>query len=465
MKVYGKYRLVVINTFIAVAISLIINFSYILAIFESNNNAARESGRWEERPAFVRKGILAIQPDGYGYMLALSPQQQAPEDSISARMVGIDTVFVHQNLIRRLDLQNRDTLKISILPPHMPGAHFIMKELVELNGEPFDYRTLFNRPSDELMFSLQLIYYFLMAFILISIITAKAQMNNSMKIFMKRVFYCLVVGVILYCMAPVIQWRGRGGDIVMNIAGDRRLDGILILKFSFTFVVAVLYGRLYELIYQKQAMLIENEQLKNENLLTRYNILVSQINPHFLFNSLNSLSMLVREKQEQKALTYIDQLSYTFRYIIQNGQNMMTSLSDEMKFLEAYKYLLEIRYADKLFFDIEVDESRYGSWLLPSLSLQPLIENAVKHNSITRAKPLRISIRTEGATLVVSNPLRPKMEAEHGTGIGLRNLNSRWSLLTGQEMEVRQSAESFSVALPLTPPAAAKTPREEAARA
>ena len=90
--------------------------------------------------------------------------------------------------------------------------------------------------------------------------------------------------------------------------------------------------------------------------------------------------MLVREKQDEKALTYIDQLSYTFRYIIQNGQCTLITLGEELKFVEAYSYLFKIRYADKLFFDIDI-APEYREWLLPALSLQPLVGNAVKHNT------------------------------------------------------------------------------------
>ena len=226
---------------------------------------------------------------------------------------------------------------------------------------------------------------------------------------------------------------------------------MLLLKCSFAVVVSILYGRIYVLISQRQAVELENEQLKNENLTTRYDMLVSQINPHFFFNSLNSLAMLVREGEGEKALTYIDQLSYAFRYIIQNGQSTLVPLSEELKFAEAYSYLFRIRYADKLFFDVEVDEA-HAQWLLPALSLQPLIGNAVKHNTITRSKPFHVSIRTEGDWLVVSNPLIPKLEAEPSTGIGLENLSNRWLLATGRRIEVIRTEDRFTVRLPLQNP-------------
>ena len=130
------------------------------------------------------------------------------------------------------------------------------------------------------------------------------------------------------------------------------------------------------------------------------------------------------------------------------------TLDEELKFIEAYSYLFEIRYADKLFFDIDVDD-KYRTWTLPALSLQPLIGNAVKHNTITRSKPFHISIRTEdGGWLVVANAKVPKLEPEPSTGIGLENLRNRWQLITGRDIEVIDTDTEFVVRLPLQNPAA-----------
>ncbi len=193
--------------------------------------------------------------------------------------------------------------------------------------------------------------------------------------------------------------------------------------------------------------MLENEQLKSENLRARYNTLINQINPHFLFNSLNSLSSLVREGKNDDAVRYIDRLSDTFRYTIRNEPHTTTTLAEELEFAAAYKYLLEVRYDEKLFIDIDIDPGKL-EWTLPTFSIQPLIENAVKHNTITRAKPLRISIRTEGDFLVISNPLNPKLEPEKSTGIGLENLSKRWHLLTGRNIEITDDGKTFSVKLP-----------------
>ena len=294
---------------------------------------------------------------------------------------------------------------------------------------------------------LQVFYWFVLSFILLSIST-RLRRGDTRKNFISKILYCAVVTALAYLFAPIFN---REGEIIVTAAGRMIFNPMVMLKSFFTLIVALLYGKIYELIYRQQNMAIENEQLRSENLLTRYNMLVSQINPHFFFNSLNSLSMLVRGNYNDKALTYIDRLSDTFRYIIQKGQNDLTTLDGELEFLAGYKYLNEVRYADKLFIDIEVEE-RYRQWLLPALSLQPLIENAVKHNIITHSKPFHVTVSTRDGELWVSNPLIPKIVPEEGTGIGLENLSSRCVLLTGRDIVVEKSNGTFTVRLPLTRP-------------
>lgn len=305
----------------------------------------------------------------------------------------------------------------------------------------------FNPLENTGFLSMEVLYYVLLAFILLTILTVRLDREKiSSGSYWKRLLVCVVVAVGMYFLAPYIK---RSGDINIIMTGNRIFNPMVVLKCSFTLVVAVLYGKIYELIYQKQSIGLENERLRNENLQSRYDVLVNQINPHFFFNSLNSLSMLVREKHNEGALTYIDRLSDTFRYILEAGRRNMTTLEEELRFANDYKYLFEIRYEGKFFLGIDVDEGLYDR-LLPSLSLQPLIENAVKHNSITRTNPLRISITSEGDYLVISNPIAPKIGDEgSNTGIGLKNISSRYKLLTGKDIVVLDDGNTFIVKLPL----------------
>lgn len=434
MKLQSKYADLVLNLLVAVAISLVVNFSYVLLMLVDLNSDSQprpSDQRAVERPD---EGVLSVHPDGYGYLVYENG----------------DSVYVPTRRMRWLEIAPGDRIVADLMPPRSEKAHPMLAEIRTRNGAEFDYSKLYNGPSKMTELLLQLFYYLVVSFVMLSILTS-VRRNYSMSRFVRRCLWCCVAAAALYCVAPVTEWHT--GRIGLNFMSGRMFDYMLLLKCSFAVVASMLYGRIYVLISQRQAVVVENERLKNENLTTRYNMLVGQINPHFFFNSLNSLAMLVREKHDEKALTYIDQLSYTFRYIIQNGQSTLMTLDEELKFVEAYSYLFKIRYADKLFFDIDIEE-KYRTWTLPALSLQPLIGNAVKHNTITRSKPFHISIRTENGWLVVANPKVPKLEPEPSTGIGLENLRNRWHLITGRDIEIIDTDKEFVVRMPLHNPLA-----------
>lgn len=429
----SRYADVLLNLLVALAVSLVVNFSYMLLLLvdQRSDSQRPQKERVLER---AEEGLLAVSPDGHGYLVYPNG----------------DSVYVLMQQIRRLNLRSGDRIVADIVPPRNPHGHPLMRQMRMRNGREFDYSTLFNRPSETVELALQLFYYLLVSFVLLTILTSERR-HYTPRRFARRCVWALLAAVGLYLLAPVTDWRT--GRIELNFTGGRMLDYMLLLKCSFAVVVSMLFAWTYGLISRQQAVVMENERLKNENLTTRYNMLVGQINPHFFFNSLNTLAMLVREKLDQKAITYIDQLSYTFRYIIQNGQSTLMTLEEELRFVEAYSYLFKIRYADKLFFDIAVEE-RYLQWTLPALSMQPLIGNAVKHNTITRTKPLHVTIRTADGWLEVSNPIVPRLEPEPSTGIGLENLRNRWRLITGRDIEIVDDGRTFTVRMPLLKPAA-----------
>ena len=429
MGLQPKYSDLILNLLVALAVSLVVNFSYVLLLIVDQKSDGQQRPAKASVIARGEEGTLRISPDGHGYIVYENG----------------DSVYVMMQRIYRMNLKDGDRLVANLAAPRRHGAHPVMTELRMRNGEEFDYSTLFNRPSKTTELALQLFYYLVVSFIMLSILTSVRRRYTPGR-FVRHCIWCVLAAAALYMVAPVTEWRS--GRIMLNCMGDHIFDYMLLLKCSFAVAVSMLYGWVYVLNSKQQAVVMENERLKNENLTTRYNMLVGQINPHFFFNSLNSLAMLVREKHDEKALTYIDQLSYTFRYIIQNGQSTLMTLDEELKFVEAYSYLFKIRYADKLFFDIDIEE-KYRTWTLPALSLQPLIGNAVKHNTITRSKPFHISIRTEQGCLVVANPKVPKIEPEPSTGIGLENLRNRWHLITGRDIEIIDTDKVFVVRMPL----------------
>lgn len=432
MGLQPKYSDLILNLLVALAVSLVVNFSYVLLLIVDQKSDGQQRPAKASVIARGEEGTLRISPDGHGYIVYENG----------------DSVYVMMQRIYRMNLKDGDRLVANLAAPRRHGAHPVMTELRMRNGEEFDYSTLFNRPSKTTELALQLFYYLVVSFIMLSILTSVRRRYTPGR-FVRHCIWCVLAAAALYMVAPVTEWRS--GRIMLNCMGDHIFDYMLLLKCSFAVAVSMLYGWVYVLNSKQQAVVMENERLKNENLTTRYNMLVGQINPHFFFNSLNSLAMLVREGDEQKALTYIDQLSFSFRYIIRNGQNMLTTLAEELRFAEAYGYLFKIRYADKLFFDVDV-APKYLDYRLPVLTLQELLSNAVKHNAITKRRPLRVSIRVENGQLVVSNPLLPKLDAEPCTGIGLHNLDSRWQLITGHGIRIDRSGEIFSVCMSLLKP-------------
>jgi hypothetical protein len=445
-----KYNTVILNILLSVVACLVINFSYLLAIREQDERDLRSTSWLPDGDDTPHTGTLHISKDGYGYITGITTPRV---DSLSESAIEIrnghahqtDSIYVISRLVRRLSLVDGSTLSVTVREPQIAGGNRLMWQVLSIDGVPFDYGALYNNPGDRDVMIIQLAFYVVFAFILLTVITAGAARNLSMRFYRVRAVYCIIVAVALWLLLPVL--RPRSGELIITVMNLPHTYPIDVMKCSFVLVFALLYGRTFQLIHQREYIMLENEQLKSENLRARYNTLVNQINPHFLFNSLNSLSALVREGKSGDAVSYIDRLSDTFRYTIRNEPGTTTTLGEELEFVSAYKYLLEVRYAEKLFIDIDIDPEK-SEWMLPTFSIQPLVENAVKHNTITRSKPLRISIRTEGDRLVVSNPINPKIEPERGTGIGLENLANRWHLLTGKDIEIGNDGKTFSVTLP-----------------
>ena len=201
------------------------------------------------------------------------------------------------------------------------------------------------------------------------------------------------------------------------------------------------------LVRRQQLVLIENEQLQAENIRNQYEVLKNQLNPHMLFNSLNTLRSLVRENQD-KAQDYIQELSRVLRYTLQSNESQSVSLREEMEFASAYIFLLKMRFENNLQFDIQIGKS-FEDYRLPPMAVQVLIENAVKHNEISDRKPLTIHISTDSeGYLSVSNDIQPKWTATPGTGIGLANLAKRYRLLFKQDIQITEDKE-FTVCIPL----------------
>ncbi|RRB07450.1 sensor histidine kinase [Larkinella rosea] len=195
---------------------------------------------------------------------------------------------------------------------------------------------------------------------------------------------------------------------------------------------------------------VKAEQLKQEAVQAQFSALKNQVNPHFLFNSLSILSSLV-ETNTKLSVQYISRLSKVYRYILEQRNAERISLKSELEFVDSYLFLLRIRFADKLHVIIDIPEgdvSRYG---IAPLTLQLLIENAVKHNQMSNEKPLVVHIRKVDENLVISNVMQLRPQAEVSTGLGLQNIISRYKLLTKLPVLVEKETGEFVVQIPLLP--------------
>ncbi|MGH1436353.1 MAG: sensor histidine kinase [Lewinella sp.] len=212
-----------------------------------------------------------------------------------------------------------------------------------------------------------------------------------------------------------------------------------------TFVISMfLHGRSFLLSYRQA--IVEQEELKRANLASKYESLQNQVNPHFLFNSLNVLSNLVYKDADLSA-KFIEQLAQVYRYVLEAQDKEVVSLVSEKEMLESYLFLLKIRFGDQLL--VELDVEAEASDALPPLSLQMLAENAIKHNIVSRRKPLKLVIKKEGNRIIVRNNFQPKQQEQTSLGVGLNNIRQRYALLSDQLLEINEGPDYYQVSLPV----------------
>lgn len=180
---------------------------------------------------------------------------------------------------------------------------------------------------------------------------------------------------------------------------------------------------------------------------TQLHSLKTQVNPHFLFNSLNSLSSLIQSNPTQ-AVTFVHKLSGVYRYLLQSNEQNLTSLREELNFLRSYLHLLHTRFGPALQYNIDVDVS-VEHYLIPPITLQLLVENAVKHNIVSADQPLYIEVYNEGDQLLVKNNLQKRKTPVASHQVGLRNIFAKYQLLTNATVEIQETESAFVVALPL----------------
>ncbi|MBC7923595.1 MAG: histidine kinase [Ferruginibacter sp.] len=226
-----------------------------------------------------------------------------------------------------------------------------------------------------------------------------------------------------------------------------RFWNALLFGFLTNLVLTIIFEGIY-VAENWQKSLQEAEELRKVNLQSQFESLKNQVNPHFLFNSLNSLSSLISDDPE-RAGVFLDELSKVYRYLLRNNESDLTDLTTELQFIRSYFHLLKTRYGDGIELDVAI-HAQYETYLLPPLTLQLLVENAVKHNVILREQPLQIRIFTnQKGWLTVRNNRQEKNLQVPPSKIGLSNIATKYQLLNQPGVVINGDGDCFKVSIPL----------------
>jgi sensor histidine kinase YesM len=271
--------------------------------------------------------------------------------------------------------------------------------------------------------------------------------------FFKRIrFLILMVLVFFFLLKLVLDPIVH--PFLDDVVGNKQEHelSVFIASLLVTFLVLGVYETA-AFYFQLQKSLLEKERLVKENVQSQLESLKNQVNPHFFFNSLNTLAYLIPE-DPAKAETFVQKLSKAYRYILEIRERELATLAEELHFLDAYACLLTERFGGNLRIDVSVPEAFLQKKIVP-LSLQMLFENAIKHNVISTQHPLTIEVFVEkGDRLVVRNNLLKKNQDMPSTKVGLQNIMNRYRFVSDREVEVIVTQQHFIVVLPLVEPAA-----------
>jgi LytS/YehU family sensor histidine kinase len=261
---------------------------------------------------------------------------------------------------------------------------------------------------------------------------------------------------IVWLWAAVLYGEIYSLSKLLSILPSNKKALLITLLITF-FVSALIHGRTF-LVNWRQS-LIESEQLKKEHIAAKYETLRNQVNPHFLFNSLNVLTTLVH-KDADLAEQFIRQLSLNYRYVLDTREREVVPIEEEIKNLEAYIFLMKIRFGESLKAHINIKKvgvkkvgevsnlADLGGTIAP-LTLQMLVENALKHNVVSKSNPLSIEVFSEGDFIVVKNNVQLKNSVGESTGVGLENIRARYKFLSDKAVEVLQEKGCFIVKIPI----------------
>ena len=254
----------------------------------------------------------------------------------------------------------------------------------------------------------------------------------------------LVTMVAIFFIRILIRMGFDGADWNDFIDGERAAYYVIALLV--TVIISVFFHAFY--LYRS----VQDKKVKEQKIIAgtasaKFDALKNQLDPHFLFNSLNVLTSLIEEDADQ-AQRFTTSLSKVYRYVLEQKNKELVSIEEELEFARTYVRLLKMRFEDSIVLDLPEHSTNPEAKIVP-LSLQLLLENAVKHNIVTDTKPLNIKVYEKNGFLVVTNNIQEKQVVKKSSGVGLRNIQQRYNLLTDKKVRIEKTPKDFSVSLPM----------------
>ena len=285
-----------------------------------------------------------------------------------------------------------------------------------------------------------------------SILIRLRKVYPSLKDSVKRItllFFCITITVIAvdFLGFNLISW------LVKNIGGNvqsgnfqERVRTLVVVVFL-TMMIMAIYEAVYFFVLLKKSIR-EEEQAKQAIIQAELDTLRNQAQPHFFFNTLNTLRDIIDQSPKEDAKQFVDKLSDIYRFLLESGNSNLISLRAELKFATAYIHVQSERFGDNLKLNWHIPQALEDQMIAP-MSLQLLLENAIKHNVVSRSKPLIINVKVIDDFLVVTNKIQKKSTQLPSTKMGLKNIEKRYALISNRSVEIVNDGHEFSVALPL----------------
>jgi len=260
----------------------------------------------------------------------------------------------------------------------------------------------------------------------------------------RRIPFVILANVALYSIIALVgSWWVENTFKPVSF----EIDGLFNVRYILILILALSFAYLMILLDKYRQAGLKNIRLQEEKTKAELTALKDQLSPHFFFNALNSLSALIRKNQQKESLDFVENLSDIYRYTLDKGSQDFVTVQEELEFLTSYFQLVSKRFGNALRIDINLPKE-ITDYQIPTMALQILIENVIKHNQLSENKPVKVQIHSEESILVVKNNCRPK-EVSDSNGLGLANLNKRCQMLIGQGILIQQKEDDFIVKLPM----------------